>query len=354
VTRLAWARPIVRQLWARFLLITGCLWWANRQLRRRGAVLVLTFHRVLDDAEYRETCSLPGMVVRRDTFERLAACIAAKYQAVDIQDATVLNAQKLRVMLTFDDGWKDNQTNALPVAHRFGIPLTVFVCPGLLARVLPYWPERVAALLRSATPPLSSREIEARIEKLKTYTAAQRERSIAELYEPRSRASQALPRNADRTISWEDIREMDTAGVCFGAHTHTHQILANVSMAAARQEIRESKLALESALSRPCGIFAYPNGDASLAARQLLKEEGFTLAFTTQTGAWTAATDPLAIPRINISESKVLGLTGRFSRTMFRYSAVWKAYRASQSSLQPAAAAQAARAFREYTPANQH
>src|SRR5580698_3429617 len=126
------ARLSLQLVWARLLQASGCFWWAKRQLRRRGAVMVLTFHRVLNDAEFRLTCSLPGIVVRRRTFENLAAYMAGKYEAVDFAGAIEAPAGKLRVMFTFDDGWKDNYTNVLPVMRQHGIPATSFVCPGLV------------------------------------------------------------------------------------------------------------------------------------------------------------------------------------------------------------------------------
>ena len=140
---LVWrARPTLQQVWAHLFQASGCLWWVKRQLRRRGAVMVLTFHRVLNDAEFQRTCSLPGIVVRRRTFENLAEYVAGKYEAVDFAQAIEAAAGKMRVMFTFDDGWKDNYTNALPVMRTRGIPATVFLCPGLVGRTLPFWPER--------------------------------------------------------------------------------------------------------------------------------------------------------------------------------------------------------------------
>ncbi len=61
----------------------------------------------------------------------------------------------MRIMFTFDDGWKDNYTNALPVIRELRIPVTVFVCPGLVGRTLPFWPELVASLAcqRPRRPP---------------------------------------------------------------------------------------------------------------------------------------------------------------------------------------------------------
>jgi peptidoglycan/xylan/chitin deacetylase (PgdA/CDA1 family) len=325
------ARPSLQLVWARLLQASGCLWWAKRQLRRRGAVMVLTFHRVLNDAEFRLTCSLPGIVVRRRTFENLAAYMAGKYEAVDFAGAIEAPAGKLRVMFTFDDGWKDNYTNVLPVMRQHGIPATSFVCPGLVGRNLPFWPELIASLLGKSSPPVSGAEIEALIEKLKTYSAERRQEFIARLYAQHAPADGTDAYDGDRTVSWEDIREMDAAGVRIGCHTQTHQILTTVPAQTARTEIRESKRAIEGALYRHCDLFAYPNGNTSAATRRILAEEGFAAAFTTQKGAWTNGTDPMAIPRVNVCEASVVGLTGRFSPAMCEYNLFWSAWRAMRA-----------------------
>jgi peptidoglycan/xylan/chitin deacetylase (PgdA/CDA1 family) len=290
--------------------------------------MVLTFHRVLNDSEFQHTCSLPAIVVRRRTFEGLAGHVAGKYEAVDFIQAIDAPAGKLRVMFTFDDGWKDNFTNALPVMRAHGIPATAFVCPGLTGRALPFWPELIASLLGSASPAASRAEIESVIETLKTYSTERRQQFIAGLYSLQVPADGRNAYDGDRTVSWDDIREMDAAGVTFGCHTHTHQILTTVPAQTARQEVRESKRALEGVLYRHCDLFAYPNGNASAATRRILAEEGFTAAFTTQRGAWTGATDRMAIPRVNVCEASVVGLTGRFSPAMFQYNVFWRAWRA--------------------------
>jgi peptidoglycan/xylan/chitin deacetylase (PgdA/CDA1 family) len=324
-------RPTIRHAWALLLHFSGCLWMANRQLRRRGAVVVLTFHRVLEDVESRDTCSLPGMVVRRATFEKLAAYVAGKYKTVDVAGATgaaSANAgAKMRVMFTFDDGWRDNYTNAVPVTRAHGIPVTIFICPGLVGRMQPFWPEQAVSQMRKASKPVSATEIEPLIERLKTYSPKRRAQFIREL----CGTSSAVCNGGDRTISWDDIRSMDAAGVRFGAHSDTHQILTAVPSETARREIRESRRAIEAALGKRCGMFAYPNGNYSSAVQQMLREEGFTAAFTTERGAWIPGADPLAIPRVNVSDLSVTGISGGFSPVLFQYSVFWRAWRALQS-----------------------
>jgi peptidoglycan/xylan/chitin deacetylase (PgdA/CDA1 family) len=325
------ARPVVRLLWARLLQASGCLWWAKQQLQRNGSVVVLTFHRVLDDTEFEHTCSLAGIVLRRQTFLKLAEYAVRAFEAVDFVQGLEKPADRMRVMFTFDDGWKDNYTNALPVTLAHNIPVTVFVCPGLVGRKLPFWPELVSSLLGKANPPSSAVEIESLIETLKTYTPERREKFIARLYALHASNNSNDAHTGDETVTWDDIREMDAAGVRFGCHTQTHQILTRVSAQTARQEIRDSKRAIEGALGKVCDLFAYPNGNSSKATRRMLKEEGFTAAFTTQRGAWAGGCDRMAIPRVNVCEANVAGLTGQFSPAMFEYNLIWKAWRAMKA-----------------------
>jgi hypothetical protein len=63
----------------------------------------------------------------------------------------------------------------------------------------------------------------------------------------------------------------------------------------------------------------------------MMAEEGFTAAFTTRRAAWTAASDPMAIPRVNVCEQGVTGTNGGFSPAMFEYNVFWKAWRATRA-----------------------
>ena len=189
----------------------------------------------------------------------------------------------------------------------------------------------IASLLGEASPRVPPAEIESLIETLKTYTTERRQQFIARLYQLHAPTGGDNTYDGDRTVSWEDIREMDAPGVRFGCHTHTHQILTTVPAQIARQETRESKRAIEAALSKRCDLFAYPNGNTSAATRRILAEEGFSAAFTTQRGAWISAGDRMAIPRVNVCESTVAGLTGRFSPAMFQYNIFFLSRRGSSA-----------------------
>ena len=329
-------RLLARCIWVCLLAWTGCLRWAKRCLRDRGAIVTLTFHRVLDDSCYRTTNSLPGIVIRERTFRELVKYVAAQCEPVALTDATPsLPSGRIRMAFTFDDGWRDNYATAFPIFRAYGVPVTIFVCPGVLGMTTPFWPEQVSTLLHATRPDLDTEQLAKVIEWLKPKTPEQRETYLAELSGARECSSPIEPQTVDATLSWDEIVEMDKAGVCFGSHTDTHQILTTVPSDLAREELRHSKAILEKELGKPCQVFAYPNGDWSPETRQIVEETGFRRATTTWRGVWTSASDPLTIPRSNVCESNVVGISGRFWPAMFEYTTLWKAWRATRYSPRP-------------------
>ncbi len=327
VTRL---RLLARCLWVQFLDWSGCLHRAEKALCAQSAILTLTLHRVLDDASYAATNSLSGIILRERTFEELVRFITKSYEPVDLTQATPVGISRgLRVVVTFDDGWRDNYTVAFPIIQAAKLPVTIFVCPALLQQNHPFWPERAIGLLRtSAKKDARPDQFSDEIERLKLCTSGERARFFSEIDSANDGQRFDMARNTvDQTLSWTEILEMNQAGIQFGSHTNTHQILTTISPDVARLELQESKTALESVLGKPCEHFAYPNGNWSTVTRRVVQEAGFARALSTEHGPWIAESDPLAIPRMNVSEGNVVGLTGRFSPAMFRYTTTWRAWR---------------------------
>lgn len=319
-----------RWLWAAMLRATGGLRWAERSLRESNAIVVLMFHRVVDDETFRKTCSLPGTLVRKPTFEQAARYLAGRFAVVPLTtDARSRPAApgKLRMAITFDDGWVDNREIALPIAAGYGLPLTVFICPALAGAILPFWPEKVVGILRASGESRLISEAEGTIEALKRRKPAERDRWLA-VMEGTVTSVETIAE--DRVLSRDEIREMAARGVRFGSHTQTHSLLTRMPLESAQDEIRASKQAIESMLGGYCEAFSYPNGDWSSEIRRIVREAGYEIACTTDRGAWTGTSDPLAIPRANVCEENLVGPWGSFSPALFGYVTYWKAWLAER------------------------
>lgn len=311
--------------WAGLLRVSGLLFIARKWVQRNGAI-VLTFHRVLNDSELQQTASLPGMIVRNNTFSRFLEYVSQSCQFVDLNRGPEWNVNnKLKVAITFDDGWSDNATQAYPIARQYQAPMAIFIVPEKAGRELPFWPERAVAALDSV-PSVDdvtrADYINHVIESLKKLPADERDRRVIELTAANSNASASI----DKTMTWDEISQLHAGGVVFGSHTSTHEILTVIPATQAEEEISTSRVQIEKKLAAPCKLFSYPNGNCSESVRNLVAGSGYTLAFLNQDpGVWTEDCDPYQIPRINICEYHLVDSKGNFSPLIFDYAVVWSA-----------------------------
>jgi peptidoglycan/xylan/chitin deacetylase (PgdA/CDA1 family) len=161
------------------------------------------------------------------------------------------------VLITFDDGYRDNLENAVPILRRHGYPAVVFVPIGFLddGRPLPHEELLVALGVRNAT------------------------------------------------LGWHELSELEEAGVRIGSHGIGHWPLAALEPAEATREIALSKLRLEERLGREVEAFAYVKGsqaDYRPEHASLVQQAGYQLAFTSVSGANGRASDRFRLRRYNI------------------------------------------------------
>jgi peptidoglycan/xylan/chitin deacetylase (PgdA/CDA1 family) len=281
--------------------------------------VVLTFHRVLNDVELEATASLPGMIVRTRTFDDFLAYATQNLEIVDAgHGPDWTKNSRLKVAITFDDGWCDNASEVFPVVRKHKAPITIFIVPRRIGSVLPFWPEQTAAVLGPGG------DIAAVIERLKILPSSERKRFISRITENEKDTTSF--KEVDRTMSWEQIEQLQAGGVVFGSHSSTHEILTRIPLTQAEEEIGSSRELIEQRLGLPCQAFAYPNGDSSSETRMLVAQAGYKRAFENQTpGLWTKKTNPFAIPRVNICEYHLVDKEGNFSPLIFDYAVVWAA-----------------------------
>ena len=319
------ARALMKSLWAGALRVTGVLALARNWVRREGTV-VLTFHRVLSDQELTQTGSLPGMIVRSETFDSFLEYAARELEIMDLAHSPQwAPGPRLKIAVTFDDGWCDNASGAFPIAAKHRAPITVFIVPQRTGSVLPFWPERAAAVIGRGPAnqsPEHQTYIEQVIERLKVLNATERNQVMERIRHGDTAGSAAI----DRTMNWEQIRELRNGGVVFGSHTSTHEILTGIPAEQAEQEITASRKLIEGQLGAACELFSYPNGNHSGEICRQVARAGYKYAFLNQTpGVWTRDCDPYKVPRVNVCEFHLVDARGNFSPLIFDYAVVWSA-----------------------------
>jgi peptidoglycan/xylan/chitin deacetylase (PgdA/CDA1 family) len=217
---------------------------------------VLMYHKINDVAE--NPLSVPVGLFD----EQMGLLRDLGYAVVDLEQVldhytTGTQLPPRAVLITFDDGYRDNLENAMDVLGRHGYPAVLFVPIGYLDTTLPLPHEERLA-----------------------------QRGIV-----------------NRTIDWSDLPDIERGGIRVEAHGISHRPLADLEVDEAAREIVLAKLKLEEALGRPVRAFAYVKGSEAhfkLVHLSLLRQAGYDIAFTSVSGANTPRTDPLRLHRYNV------------------------------------------------------
>lgn len=281
----------------------------------RGRLSILIFHRVFAQRD----ALMPGEVTTVE-FDAICGWLRQWCEVMPLDEAaTALRDGSLprrAVSITFDDGYRDNHAEALPVLQRHGLHATFFVASGFLdgGRM---WNDTVIEAVRrsplpaldlSGTPlaslgslPLGGDEarrlaVAALIGHVKYLPVPERARCVEIVAE---RSGAALP--SDLMMSRAEVRALHDAGMAIGAHTRNHPILKGLSRVEVENEVEDNCRDLQAITGCRPSVFAYPNGrpgvDYDDATRDVVKDFGFHAAVST---AWRAAhvgDDPLQLPR---------------------------------------------------------
>lgn len=280
----------------------------------RGHLSILIFHRVLPQVD-------PIFPDEPDArrFADILSWISRWFQVIPLDQAIVrLQSGTLpqrAAAITFDDGYADNATVALPILQQYGLPATFFIATGFLngGRM---WNDSIIEAVRAcrsdslnltdigfgqhvlAASDDRRRAIDKLIGAIKYLEPTARNDAVARVV---AAVGRVLP--DDLMMTTEQLLALRRAGMQIGAHTRTHPILARLPDADARNEIALGKRELEHLLEAPVELFAYPNGkpdrDYQSAHVDMVREAGFAAAVSTAAGVASRTTDFFQLPRFS-------------------------------------------------------
>jgi len=300
--------------------------------RQGGKLSILLYHRVLAEPD----------PLRPDEFDQEAFrlhmdVLSECFNVLPLNRAVeLLQNGKLpprAVSITFDDGYADNETVALPILLDLGLTATFFVATGFLdgGRM---WNDSIIEAIRVAdhkeldlsdvglgTYTLNTdtdrlEAISGLLAKLKYQLPGEREISVERLV---GAVGKSLPNNLMMTS--EQVRRLAAAGMSIGAHTVHHPILTTLTDNEAQFEIRQSRDMLEAMIGSPVTVFAYPNGqpETDYGRRDIavLEKLGIKVAVSTAWGVCTRGSDLRQLPRFTPWDRT----SGRFAlRMLHNYS----------------------------------
>ena len=151
------------------------------------------------------------------------------------------------IVFTFDDGFRNNLTDAYPVLRKYNFPATIF--------------------------------------SVSDHMKNQNEDGIEQL-------------------SLEELRKLQRTGLIdIEAHTKTHPHLPQISKEEQLEEVVGSKMALEKAIEKKITLFAYPYGQFNDDSVAIVRNSGFEAAVTVSEGTVSPRADMFRLPRVSIDRS---------------------------------------------------
>jgi peptidoglycan/xylan/chitin deacetylase (PgdA/CDA1 family) len=303
--------------------------------------LILLYHAVLD------TRSDPwGLRVRLRNFAEHMAVLRAHCFPTSLIDLhaglDTGNIPHRAVVVTFDDGYLNNLSHALPAMQRRQVPGTIFVASGYVGARQEYWWDEIDRLILHSRhlPPIVRLDVGDASHRWELGAAARfdayrrwrtrgwfawqapptlRHRLFIEVWkalhdapsvEAREAALQQLRMQAGadadgrpthRCCTSDQLRQLARDPLIeIGAHTVSHPSLGHISVPEQRREIFDSKSTLENILQQTITSFSYPFGtraDYSSDTISLLREAGFARSCSNFPEPLTANVDRYQLPR---------------------------------------------------------
>ena len=293
--------PSKKELLAQAASLTGVT-HALGLLAQRPGLLILNYHRVGDKHQtpYDSglfSCTAAEFAWQVGWLKRRFQMLTLP-QALDIVHGRV-TPPRTCVLLTFDDGYRDNFVEAFPILAAHQVPATFFLPTAFVGTGrLPWWDE-IAWIIKCSTEDhirltypqnaafdLSGLDrpevVTAVLNLFKNAVSVDTERFLDELA-----TASGCPRPGDEAercfINWDEARAMQQTGMCFGSHTHTHEILGRLPYAQQLEEVSTSRRILEKQLGGIVDTLAYPRGKKGSFSDETfnaLREAGYTTAFT--------------------------------------------------------------------------
>ncbi len=223
--------------------------------KRKYEIPILMYHRVIKSDEEK---GVHGIYVTDSQFDEQMKYLKANgYKTITFEDLLNSNYKKRFdknnkwVMITFDDGYKDNYTTLYPILKKYNFKCVIYI-----------------------------------LDEVK--------------YNKWDVDNSKNPEKKFDLMTNQELLELQEYGIEFGGHTSTHPHLPTLSKEEAMKEIKNSKGNLEKILGKELISFAYPYGELTEEVKEMVKEVGYTFAVATDSGSISFADDIFRIRRIGI------------------------------------------------------
>jgi peptidoglycan/xylan/chitin deacetylase (PgdA/CDA1 family) len=290
-----------------------------RRKKTGSQIAILMYHRIAPENDSWLKNNRSTKPLNPKIFDAQLSYISKNYEILSLEKLTQYIRErkplpKKAIVVTFDDGYKDNYLYAYPILKKYNIPSTVFLPTGHIGTGKLLWWDEIAYYIHYTSLDNlkldnlgtyvlnSSQERLYAIDKICEELAhIPEEKKSYIIREISKKAKVRVPADlGDKrlTLNWEEIREMDNNGVSFGAHGVNHAILTNLPFDKAKDEIITSKKEIEEKIGKKVTAFSYPNGNYNQHIIEFLENNGFSCAVGVQGKLVSLQASIFELPRL--------------------------------------------------------
>jgi len=302
--------------------------------RKEDCFSVIGYHRIKDDYSVGRRFDDGLINASCDEFEWQVRYLKNNFDPITFNDLKdiVYNGVSLprrAVIITFDDGFDDNYTNAFRILSSHSVPATFFVTSGLIGVKEPFWFEKMHYILSDLSidrvPDIDGSVLDLRCDRSKAINSlVGRLKKVPDTIRQDYMNDLELKTNVllvgsdlaeSKTMGWDQVIEMSRSGMEIGSHTESHAILSSLKDDQLNHELCASKHKIESMIEKEVDVIAYPNGDdASIGpvVEEATKEAGYV--FGVKYGV-SGSNELSSFNRYGISR---LGILASHQRGLFR------------------------------------
>ena len=209
------------------LFLFSYLFWRIRFKRTSNkSIQILTYHKINDDFDWGITRQKVSQFKRGIKFLHDLG-----YKSVPLEEA--FKSQEIsdrKVAITFDDGYEDVYSNAVPILQKYNFTAFVFIITGFVGKYNSW--------------------------------------------------DYNLGKKRKRHLSWKQIKEMSECGFGFGSHTVNHPDLTKIEKRFVEYELKKSKEVLEDKLGKETIFLSYPFGRHNRFVQEEAQRLGYKRAYT--------------------------------------------------------------------------
>jgi peptidoglycan/xylan/chitin deacetylase (PgdA/CDA1 family) len=292
---------ILKEIISRSFFLLGGTYWLKYKFRKTPTFLILNYHNF---SKYNNYKLKRGSILETgyaDKFEKQIRFYKKHFNFCYPDEFFKAECVKgINVLITFDDGYKDNHDIALPILKKHHASAIFFITTNFIDSNNWLWHDKVRYLVVSGK--LNENEAEHQLKRMNKGLPFND--SFKNKVE---RLFKEVPKRL--MMNWVEVQKLLDNGFVVGAHTANHKLLTSLDENAQQKEMESSLNAIKQSLNVQPLHFAFPNGLYNQCTLEILENNKIKYAYTTKTGYnFTENHTKTRLKRIGINASDSIGV----------------------------------------------